>query len=246
MKALFSLILFLSLFFSAGAQSLLDSVGNPGFNLQDTLAEKLADLAVSNRMVIVEQRDMDVKKYEMKKNKAAWLNNIGANFNLNESNLNSNNTNANLFFPRYNLSLNLPLGFFFTKARDVQISKANIELKKAEIDVKVYEIRQAIKLQYQAYKASLYLLALHEAILQDELVIWKKTEARFAKNEVTLESLSDASKRYQAELVKKINLLKDVNTAKYSLESLLGMTLEDALIKVNPPATDPLVPATGQ
>lgn len=245
MKTFFSLLLVL-VCSVAGAQSLLDSVGNPGFNLQDTLADKLADLAVSNRMVVVEQRGLDVKTYEMKKNKAAWLNNIGANFNLNESNLNSSVNNANLFFPRYNLSLNLPLGFFFTKARDVQISKANIELKKAEMDVKVYEIRQAIKLQYQTYRASMYLLALHEAILQDELVIWKKTEARFAKNEVTLETLSDASKRYQAELVKKINLLKDVNTAKYALESLLGMTLEEALAKVNPPAADPLRPAGGQ
>ena len=234
----FVFLIFSLLFFATTrAQSLLDSVGNPGFNLQDTISEKLADLAIGNRNVIVEQRGLDVKKYEMKKNRAAWLNNIGANFNLNEANINSSSTNnANLFFPRYNLSMNLPLGYFFTKSRDVQISKANIELKKAELDVKVYEIRQAIKLQYQAYRANMFLLALHEAILQDELVIWKKTEAKFAKNEVTLETLSDASKRYQAELVKKINLLKDLNTSKYMLESLLGMTLEEALVKINPPA----------
>jgi|JI7StandDraft_1071085.scaffolds.fasta_scaffold06528_7 outer membrane protein TolC len=243
MRILLSLLLIL-VFSVAGAQSLLDSVGNPGFNLQDTLSEKLADLAISNRNVIVEQRDLDVKKYEMKKNRAAWLNNIGANFNLNEANIKSSNTNANLFFPRYNLSMNLPLGYFFTKSRDVQISKANIELKKAEMDVKVYEIRQAIKLQYQAYRANMYLLALHEAILQDELVIWKKTEAKFAKNEVTLETLSSASKSYQAELVKKINLLKDLNTSKYMLESLLGMTLEEALAKINPPAA--VTPSTNQ
>ena len=227
MRILLSLLLIL-VFSVAGAQSLLDSVGNPGFNLQDTISEKLADLAITNRNVVVEQRDLDVKKYEMKKNKAAWLNNIGANFNLNEANINSSSTNnANLFFPRYNLSLNLPLGYFFTKARDVQISKANIELKKAELDVKVYEIRQAIKLQYQAYRANMFLLALHEAILQDELVIWKKTEAKFAKNEVTLETLSSASKSYQAELVKKINLLKDLNTSKYTPGVGDGMSMPD-------------------
>lgn len=233
-------VFFLLTVTNVSAQSLLDSVGNPGFNLQDTISDKLADLALSNRNVVVEQKELDVRQYEMKKNRAAWLNNIGANFNLNEANIKSTaGSNANLFFPRYNLSLNLPLGYFFTKTRDVQISKANIELKKAEMDVKVYEIRQAIKLQYQAYRANMFLLALHEAILQDELVIWKKVEAKFAKNEVTLETLSDASKRYQAELVKKINLLKDLNSSKYALESLLGMTLEEALIKVNPPV-DPV------
>lgn len=241
MKALI-FVFFLLAFTTVSAQSLLDSVGNPGFNLQDTISDKLADLAISNRNVLVEQKQLDVRQYEMKKNRAAWLNNIGANFNLNEANIKGGSTtNANLFFPRYNLSLNLPLGYFFTKARDVQISKANIELKKAEMDVKVYEIRQAIKVQYQAYRANLFLLALHEAILQDELVIWKKTEARFTRNEVTLETLSDASKRYQAELVKKINLLKDLNTSKFALESLLGMTLEEALEKVNPKT--PLTPA---
>lgn len=245
MRILLSLLLVL-VFSAAGAQSLLDSVGNPGFNLQDTISDKLADLAVSNRNVLVEQRQLDVKNYEMKKNRAAWLNNIGANFNLNEANIKSNaGSNANLFFPRYNLSLNLPLGYFFTKARDVQISKANIELKKAEMDVKVYEIRQAIKLQYQAYRANMFLLALHEAILQDEMVIWKKTEAKFSRNEVTLETLSDASKRYQAELVKKINLLKDLNTSKFALESLLGMTLEEAIEKVNP-KTPPTPAATNR
>ena len=61
---------------------------------------------------------------------------------------------------------------------------------------------------------------------------------------MTLESLSDASKRYQAELVKKINLLKDLNTSRYMLESLLGMTLEEALVKINPPAAP--VPLTNQ
>ncbi|MBI3138195.1 MAG: TolC family protein [Sphingobacteriales bacterium] len=231
MKLVFSFLLLIAV--SSNAQSLADSLGNPGFNLQDSLADKLADLALNNKRVKLADKDINVKKFEVQKNKAAWLNNMSASFNLNEANIKSTGTDQNnIFFPRYNLGLTLPLGFFFSKAKDVQIARGNYEMAEALKEAQVEETREAIKMQYQVYQAGKYLLALHETILQDENVLLKEAEAKFAKNEIGLQAFTDASRRYNAELVKKIGLLKDLNNAKYQLETLIGMPLEDALAKI--------------
>ena len=235
MKYIITLLLTGS-FLVSNAQSLVDSIGNPGFSLQDSVGEKLAELAVKNRKVIVAEKGMEVAKYEIQKNKAAWLNNVGANFNLNEYNLNSQVAkDQNLFYPRYNLSLNLPLGFFFTKAKDVKIARGNYERAVAQKEVDLADAKEAIKMQYELYKANKYFLALHETILQDEKVLLQRVEAKFEKNQVGLEVFTEASKRYNAELVKKINLLKDLNNSKYQLEKLIGMNLEEALRQIATP-----------
>ncbi len=235
MKLVFSFLLLIAV--SSNAQSLADSLGNPGFNLQDSLADKLADFALNNKRVKLADKDISVKKFEVQKNKAAWLNNMSASFNLNEANIKStSSTQNNIFFPRYNLGLTLPLGFFFSKAKDVQIARGNYEMAEALKEAQVEETREAIKMQYQVYQADKYLLALHETILQDENVLLKEAEAKFAKNEIGLQAFTDASRRYNAELVKKIGLLKDVNNAKYQLETLIGMSLEDAWAKITAPA----------
>ena len=235
MKYVFSLVL-IAFFLNGNAQSLVDSIGNPGFSLQDSIGEKLADLAINNRKVKVADVQMKVSKYEIQKNKASWLNNVGANFNLNEYNLNSQAANGqNLFYPRYNLSLNLPLGFFFTKSKDVKIAKGNYDKAAASREVELADAREAIKMQYELYKANKYFLALHETILQDEKVLLNRVEAKFEKNQVGLEVFTEASKRYNNELVKKINLLRDLNNSKYQLEKLIGMNLEEALRQITAP-----------
>ncbi|HEX2532128.1 MAG TPA: hypothetical protein VHK69_00255, partial [Chitinophagaceae bacterium] len=68
--------------------------------------------------------------------------------------------------------------------------------------------------------------------LQDEAVLLSQVQQKFETNQVSLETFTNASKRYNAELVKKVNLLRDVNTTKADLEYLLGMTLETALQRV--------------
>lgn len=236
MKKIFIIILIV-LSINSNAQSLSDSVGNPGFTLIDTIANKLAELAINNITFKVDDAEIKGLNYEIKKNKATWLNSFNASFNLNEANINavsSTSGQENVYFPRYNFSFTLPIGSLITKAKDVQIAKARHEKALAVKDLSIENLKNSIKMQYQNYQANKYLLALHETILQDEKVLLSNVESKFENNEAGygLEVLTATSKRYNDELAKKINLLKDLNNSKVLLESLLGMSLEDAMLKI--------------
>jgi outer membrane protein TolC len=226
-------ILFLSAAVPASAQSLIDSLSNPGFTLQDTLAEKLAEVALTaNPNLKLADRQVEAGLYGWQRSKSVMFNNVQASFNLNEGNINPPEDRVNLFYPRYNLSLNLPLGLLVTRPKDIKIAQANYEGAKAAKEVQINNLKQQIKVAYQNYQASKYLLALQETVLQDEAVLLSQVQQKFETNQVSLETFTNASKRYNAELVKKVNLLRDVNTTKADLEYLLGMTLETALQRV--------------
>lgn len=215
------------------AQSIVDSISDPSFILRDTVSEKLAEFAVNNYQIMMQKSRVNEMQYEVKKSKAAWLNNIAVTGNLNEANLKSSNTGGqNVFFPRYNFGLTLPLGTFFTKSNDTKIAKEKYNQEVYNLKGQLELLKKAIKVEYQNYLSNKYFIALHESVIQDEKVLLSVVEAKFSKNEVSLDAYTQSSKRYNDALIKKVELLKNLNTSKLELEGLLGMKLEEALVRM--------------
>jgi outer membrane protein TolC len=218
---------------TSSAQSLVDSISNTGFSLNESLAEKLSTLAVNNRKVEIAERAVQSSKFEVSKSKATWFNNLAFTSNFNEYSINSTlQGQQNFFFPRYNLSLSLPFGFFFTQSKEVKIAKVNLAKSIIAKQIEVEDMKQAIKIQYEVYLANKYFLALHETLLQDQKILLDKVEVSFENNQVDLDAFSTATKAFNEVLVKKITLIKDLNASKYQLENLLGMKLEAAYRKI--------------
>ena len=69
-------------------------------------------------------------------------------------------------------------------------------------------------------------------MLQDQKILLDKVEASFENNQVDLDVFTSATKSFNDVLVKKINLIKELNTSKYQLENLLGMKLDAAYKKI--------------
>jgi len=69
-------------------------------------------------------------------------------------------------------------------------------------------------------------------LLQDEKILLDNVSNLFDNNQANLQAFTDATRRYNLELVKKITLIKDVNSSKFELEALLGMKLSEALRKI--------------
>lgn len=215
------------------AQSIVDSISDPSFILRDTVSEKLAEFAVNNYQIMMQKSRVNEMQYEVKKSKAAWLNNIAVTGNLNEANLKSSATGGqNVFFPRYNFGLTLPLGTFFTKSNDTKIAKEKYNQEVYNLKGQLELLKKAIKVEYQNYLSNKYFIALHESVIQDEKVLLSVVETKFSKNEVSLDAYTQSSKRYNDALIKKVELLKNLNTSKLELEGLLGMKLEEALIRM--------------
>lgn len=221
-------------FMGAKSQSLVDSISNTGFTLNDSIAEKLSSLAIFNRKVKVAETTVSNSKQELDRSKAMWFNNVGISSNFNEYSIKPNylQSQQNFFFPRYNLSVNLPLAFFFTRSKEVQIAKGNLEKSMITKDMELEDIKQSIKIQYQLYLANKYFLALHETMLQDQKILLDRVVASFENNQVDLDFFTNATKSFNDVLVKKINLIKELNSSKYQLENLIGMNLESAYKKI--------------
>ena len=113
-----------------------------------------------------------------------------------------------------------------------KIAKGNYERAVAMRDQEVVEVKRLIKIQCQTYQSNLYLLSLQESLLQDEKILLDNVSNLFDNNQADLQAFTDATRRYNLELAKKIMLIKEVNSSKFELEALLGMKLSEALRKI--------------
>ncbi|MEY4660538.1 MAG: hypothetical protein RLZZ42_490 [Bacteroidota bacterium] len=229
------LLVFVSIYLNAGAQSIINDISNPGFSLQDPLAEKLAELGAKNFMIQSAGKSIEMAEQDVKKAKSIWYNHVTPNFNLNEFTLARTlgiNTQLNSFWPRYNINLSLPLGMFAGNKSTVNKSKIAVEQAKLNQETIILNIKRNVRVYYQDYISNKYLLALQESLLQDEKIILDRVNTSFENNQVDLEVFTAATKKYNDLLAKKINLLKDINYAIYNLEEILGMPLDIAISKV--------------
>lgn len=236
MKKMLTLSLLL-IFLNTEAQTIIDSLSNLSFTLKDTISDKLVDL-VTNKSLYVKSFDKQVeaRKYEWQRSKTFWTNSLNASFNLNEGNVvsrNDSSVSGNLFFPRYNFGLTLPMGLFFSRPKETKRAKAEYDEMLIQRDITKQQLRQNIKNSYQVYITNKYLLALQDAVMQDESLLLSQTQAKFENNQTSLENFINSTKRYNGELVRKLTLLRDLNNSKTILENYIGMPLEDALNAIN-------------
>lgn len=232
-KLIFFVLVFSTL--NAGAQSIINDISNPGFSLQDPVAEKLAELGAKNFIIQSAGKSIELAEQDVKKAKSVWFNHVTPNFNLNEFTLARTlgiNTQLNSFWPRYNINLSLPLGMFAGNKSAVTKSKIAVEQAKLNQETIILTIKRNVRVYYQDYISNKYLLALQESLLQDEKIILDRVNTSFENNQVDLEVFTNATKRYNDLLAKKINLLKEINYAVFNLEEILGMPLDIAISKV--------------
>jgi outer membrane protein TolC len=201
----------------------------------DTIAEALAQLAVENPQIKMAAYDAKSAEYTWRASKYMWSNAVFAAANLNEYTINkkkSQEQGITTLYPRYNLGLRITLGDFLvnpktTKANYYKFQSETEKSKKAAQDIK-----KEVIIAYQEYALSQKLQALQEEILQDELVAFTKGEQRFKNGEISLDAYTLALKTYNDEQVKNETLKKELRVKQATLESYLGMSMEDAFIQI--------------
>ena len=82
---------------------------------------------------------------------------------------------------------------------------------------------------YKQYKANEKLLLMQNRAVDDEQAAFLSAEQKFRNGTVTLEEYNEASKKYNDEVVKAINLQLQQDLIKVELERLIGRRLEDVL-----------------
>jgi len=193
------------------------------------IRERLVQLAWSNHpgnQIAI--KDFEIAKVNLTQAQWAWLNQINASGNLNEFTINPN-PEVNLFYPRYNFGVNIPLGIFVMNPTNTKISE--LELIKADLEVQNQKIiiRNQVLSAYENYLRYEKIYNIRRDLTEIEYASFLVIEEKFESGEVTLDNYKIASKEYSTELENQIIAKNQLENAKLVLEMLIGSNLEDAL-----------------
>ena len=197
-------------------------------SLRDSLniREKLIQMAVLNSDVQIDEANVNIAKYNLKKAKASWLDQVAISANVNEFVIKGSPV-AN-FFPKYNLGASIPLGIFQKHSNDVKIAQEIITINEVMRNEKIKQIRTEVLTKYENYLEKKQVLELQMEITEEEYTLWLKAQKDY-KVSGMMDDLNKAYKNYNAELSKQRSAERDLRVAYIELEEIVGFRLDEIL-----------------
>lgn len=190
--------------------------------------EKLVQLALQNPNYEVADRTVNRALYELRKSKGSWLNLVGVSGNVNEFSI-KQQAGVPSFFPRYNISVNIPLDVFTTKSNDIKIARENYLIAEANRNDVFRELRAAVLTMYEDYIMHKERLESQIRITQDESITFLSKERDFKDGIIDQEEYNKFLRAYEETKLRRIEYQRNFNVAKYELERMIGIPLEEAL-----------------
>lgn len=208
------------------------------------LPENVTNISFEERLVqiawrnypenTIAQHQVEIAEQNLSKTKWAWLDNIAIMGNLNEFTINPdkyNNTETGGvgrgFFPRYNFGARITLGMFGIYPANTKIARSNLEIAEEQVNMQKLRIRNEVLTQYRTYVTSREILRVRNETAEDVYSIYTIAEQRFRNGETTLEEFNKMANLYNNQREAKIAAESEFLRAKYNLESLLGLKMEE-------------------
>ena len=194
----------------------------------DAFGEKLVLAALSNHPDLsISNRNSEIARKETSDTKVGWLNNVTISGNLNEASINPPEQANNLFFPRYNFSLRVPLGIFFTQPIQTKIAKEKYFISLEEMKKVESEIRTTVLTTYNNYLLRQEIYEMKVQMVEEERAILQSSETKFANGEISLEQYNDANRKYRLDIEALLFAQTNLSNAKLELEQLIGTKLDN-------------------
>lgn len=230
-------ILYLALFVSPAMAQVQRTTNTPATDTTKRkgpafdVKEKLVELAMKNPQLTAADAERNKAVAEMRKASSAWADYVTFSVNINEVSLKQYDVNqyGQIFFPLWNIGINIPLGSFVGKAQTVKSARSQVDFYAAKKEQVARNVRATVLIKYQDYLTKKQLLSLQSEITEDDYTAFTQAEQKFATGSITYDAYSQASKTYNNELTKRITLERDVQVAKYELEEIIGVKLDDVL-----------------
>ena len=193
-------------------------------------AEKLVRLAwqnhPSNRILESQEKMSDM---EIDLSRWQWLDNFKITGNINEFTLNPDQDvfNRNAFFPRYNISGMVSLGYFVNIPKEVKLKKEELNISKYSVQQQKLQIRAEVLRRYEIYLMTREILKVETETQEDLFAALSLAEQNFRSGSITIDAYNDSLERYNNQRIRNITAQGNHNQAKISLEELIGVRLED-------------------
>ncbi|MCA6078769.1 TolC family protein [Fulvivirga sedimenti] len=195
-----------------------------------SFAEKLVRLAWENNPAnrILESR-YRISDIQIDQARWEWLDNFRITGNINEYTINPDPDllDRNLFFPRYNISGMVSLGYFVNIPLAVKEKKEELNITRYTIDQQKLAIRAEVLRRYEEYLKMREILKVESEAQEDLFSALSLVEQNFRNGSATIEEYNGALEKYNNQRIRKITAQGDFNMAKISVEELIGVRLED-------------------
>ena len=231
MKRIFLLsILFILFLSSVKAQDVHYNQIIPGDTTKNkNILDRLIFLAWQNNPDNMQRLDnAESFNYLEKKTSIDWLNQIAIQGNLNEFTINGTK-NANLYYPRYNIGVVIPLGIFFTDHYATKAAKAQYHESLDRVNSQKMDIRQHVTNAWENYRMFHRQMTIQQQINENAYTNFIVNENKFKDGKISLQAYNTTVARYSDLLIQKIILEKQLSEAKTDLERLIGVKLEQVV-----------------
>lgn len=202
-----------------------------------SFSEKLVQLAWKNNPIReIQTSHKNIAETNIKEANAKWLDLITISANLNEFTINptsTNDYNRAQFYPRYNFGFSLRLGTIFSNPYEVKKNKELFTIANADINVEKLRIRAAVLQSYNEFLAKDKIFKLYSQAKLDAINSHNLVEQRFKQGEVTFESYMTSSNNVNQSRVRELESETQYLNAKVTLESLIGIKLEEVVDRNN-------------
>jgi outer membrane protein TolC len=192
------------------------------------IREKLVLLALQNPEFEIADRKVSIANHELKRSRTKFLGNIAGTVNYNEFSI-KKNSNVPNFYPRYNIGVSLPLDLFITRSQDISIARENLSIAEATKKQQLQEVKGIVLTSYEDFLMHQQKLDFQNRITQDVNLVYLTAEKDFSQGIITQAEYNIAYKTWSDEQSRKAEFQRNYNVAKIQLESLIGMTLEQAI-----------------
>jgi outer membrane protein TolC len=221
------LLINISVFAQNAKPSIRDSI-SPSFG-RDTLdiREQLVNLAIQNSSQEIDDANIKIAEYNLRKAKNSWFDNITIAGNVNEFSL--TNSTVATYFPRYNFGIQVPLGVFSRHTNDVKIAQQVVNINNIQRDQKVKALRREVLSRYETFLEKKDLLRIEKETVEEVKTTYIKAKVDYSNSTINLDKLTDTYRSYNDELQKVRTADKNYTIAYLELEELVGFHLKDLL-----------------
>ncbi|MCV9389475.1 TolC family protein [Reichenbachiella ulvae] len=196
----------------------------------DAFGEKLVDLAYLNYPGFsIKDEEVAIAELEVKLSKYAWLDQLTVSANINESVIDppSSDMVPNVYYPRYNFGVRIPVGIFVRQPTHTKIAKKMHQISLYNHEVSWMMLKKEVLSSYNDYLMYKEVYDLKIEIAEEAYAILMNMEDKFTNGEIELELYNNVAKNYKLDVEKLFAAKAEMENAKLELEMWIGRDLED-------------------
>jgi len=193
------------------------------------IRERLVQLAMQNPNAEIDDRNVVIADYNLRRAKANILNQVVVQGNLNEYSIQKNQVPNATLYPRYNFGVTIPLGLFTIRSHEIKIARENIGITEAQRSEHDKVLREVVLAKYEDYLMSVDLLNYQRQLVEDVYANFQQVEKKFAEGKIQPAEYTMAYRYYNEELADQRRLERDLKVVVIQMDKLIGVSFNDLL-----------------